>query len=105
MRERLLELAEASSGLRRWIEEQAPRLGTTFPVKRLCDLPDVLAREASRRCLVERGAEAKDLVPDVLDRLVTMARDAATPAKCDFAGGVRVRRRQGIIFAEGEDAE
>jgi tRNA(Ile)-lysidine synthase len=104
LRDRLLEMGEAMGGLRQWIQEESPALEVAFAARRLCDVPELLAREASRRWLVERGVRAQDLAPDVLERLITMARDAASPAQADFPGRLRVRRRRQTIFVEGETA-
>ena len=95
----VLAMGEAMLGLVEWARRTAPVLGESFPVAELAQLPDVLAAESARRWLLERGTAADELSPAVLARLVEMARDAATPPRADFPGGVRVRRGGGRIAA------
>jgi tRNA(Ile)-lysidine synthetase-like protein len=90
-------LAPAMARLIEWARHAAPRLGETFETSELADAPDVLAAEAARAWLVARGAPREALSPSVLERLVTMARDAATPPRAHFPGGMLVRRRRGSI--------
>jgi tRNA(Ile)-lysidine synthase len=97
---RLLKLARALSDLRQWSRRHAPQLAPTFAARQLCDVPRLLAREAARQWLVASGATQRKLADDVLDRLLAMARDAASPARCQFPGGLNVRRKQGMIFFE-----
>jgi tRNA(Ile)-lysidine synthetase-like protein len=97
----LLELGKACAALREWTRSTAPALDHRFAVAELADLPDLLARESARRWLARQGAAADELAPDVLDRLVTMARDAASPARQHFPGRLLVRRRGGSIFVDG----
>jgi hypothetical protein len=75
-------------------------LATQFVASDLADLPDALARESARAWLVAAG-EAHEAAIDgrSIRRLVEMARDAASPARADFPGGVQVVRRRGVIFA------
>jgi hypothetical protein len=40
------------------------------------------------------------VTPEGVQRLVDMARDAASPARLDFPTGVTARRNRGSIFAE-----
>jgi tRNA(Ile)-lysidine synthase len=93
----MLELGRACAAWRGWLDDAAPALGESFNVGALQDLPDPVARHAARRWLRERGAAADDLGPAVVERLVAMARDAATAARQSFPGGLIVRRRKGII--------
>ena len=95
-----MELARACGALRDWVGEYAPDLGRkdVLPVEALRDLPLPLAREGSRRWLAGRGADVKGLTPDVLDRLIEMATDAASPARQHFPGAVLVGRRGGKLF-------
>ena len=60
-------------------------------VAALRDVPRLLARETAKHWLAGRGAPAEYLTGDVLDHQVTMAADAATPARQHFPGGVLVR--------------
>jgi tRNA(Ile)-lysidine synthase len=99
----LLDLAEASAGVKDWLARYAPRPEARLPVATLSDLPPPLASEVARRWLAARGAPAAELSAAVLQRLVDMAADAASPPRQHFPGGVLVRRRGGGLFvAEGE---
>lgn len=97
----LLELGDACRQLRSWETKRAPALPTPqFTAETLSSLPEGLALEAARRWLVNAGSRPEDLTPPVLNRLVEMARDMATPAKQQFPGGLTVRRRGGMVFVE-----
>jgi tRNA(Ile)-lysidine synthase len=96
----LISLADACRGLRDWAAGAAPQLEETFAIDRLGDLPDVLAHESARQWLAERGAPLGELTETVLDRLMEMARDAGTPARADFPGSLRIRRRGGMVSME-----
>jgi tRNA(Ile)-lysidine synthase TilS/MesJ len=95
----LLNLASACGHLRDWVQRAAPTLHECFAAQALHDLPELLARESARRWLVERGAPPAELPPPVLDRLVRLATDAASPVRQHFPGGILVRRRRGRILA------
>lgn len=99
MHEALLALGEACRVTGEWTRGAAPRLEETFAAEQLARLPDVLAHESARRWLRERGAPPEELSEGVLGRLVEMARDAASPPRTHFPGGVLVRRREGIMSA------
>jgi hypothetical protein len=95
----LLELAEAARALSAWVRRHAPRAeGPTLAVTALADVPPLLARETARRWLIDRGAPPDELSGEVLDRLVRMATDAASPPRQHFPGAVLVRRRAGRMF-------
>jgi tRNA(Ile)-lysidine synthetase-like protein len=100
----LRELGRASEGLIGWAREAAPVLGETFAVCELAELPDVLANEAARGWLAVCGAPRDELSAAVLGRLVAMARDAATPPRVNFPGGLWVGRRRGWIGVVGGTA-
>jgi hypothetical protein len=93
----LLDLSAACARLRRWVRSAAPALAETFAVKDLTELPDMLARESARRWLSNRGAPPGELSIFVLDRFLTFARDAASPPRQHFPGGLPVRRGGGVI--------
>jgi tRNA(Ile)-lysidine synthase len=97
-------LARASEELVAWARGTAPELGETFAVDALADLPDVLAAEAARGWLAAREAPRDELSAAVLGRLVAMARDAATPPRANFPGGLWVGRRRGRIGVVRNDA-
>jgi hypothetical protein len=63
----------------------------------------VLAAEAARAWLAGRGAPRDELSAAVLGRLVAMARDAATPPRVNFPGGLWVGRRRGRIGVVASD--
>ena len=94
-----LEVTETCAELVAWMRQRSPRLGDSFPVDAFADLPEPLARESARRWLSERAGGDAEVTPAV-QRLLEMARDAATPARQHFPGGVIVRRRGGKIFAD-----
>jgi tRNA(Ile)-lysidine synthetase-like protein len=98
--EALLDLGARSAALRDWVERTAPRLDERFSVARLADLPTVLARASASRWLRARGVPADELTPQVLGRLITMSRDAASEARWEFPGRVQVRRRGGVMFVD-----
>lgn len=93
----LLDLSRACAALRQWTRRGAPTLGESFAVAELADLPRILAAESARRWLVARAAPADELGPDVIDRLIEMAADAASAPRQHFPGGLLVRRRAGRI--------
>jgi tRNA(Ile)-lysidine synthetase-like protein len=97
----LVDLAASCGALRDWVSPTAPALEERFAAAQLADLPHVLARASAARWLRERGSPADELTPDVLGRLVTMSRDAASPARQHFPGRVLVRRRGGEMFVDG----
>jgi hypothetical protein len=97
----LLELAAACRELTSWTRGAAPTLAETFPTAALAALPPILARQSARRWLIAAGAPAQKLSPAVLDRLASMAADAATPHAQKFPGGLTVRRQSRRIRAGG----
>jgi tRNA(Ile)-lysidine synthase len=96
----LLSLSLACRDLRDWARAHAPVFGETIPVDQLAGLPPLLARQAARAWLISRGAPANLLTPNSLDRLLAMAADAAGPSRADFPGGLRVRRRRGMLLVD-----
>jgi tRNA(Ile)-lysidine synthase len=96
----LLNLGNASRQLQKWLNHSAPRLDERFAVAVLASLPLPVARRSAARWLAERGSPVAQLNSPVCDRLIEMARDAASPARQDFPGGLPVRRRRGVIFAD-----
>ena len=73
-----------------------------MPVCALQDVPAILARPMARKWLLARGAPAGDLLPAVLDRLIAMAADRATPHRQDFPGALKPNphRRRSFLFVE-----
>jgi tRNA(Ile)-lysidine synthase len=96
----LLDLADASAAVKEWLAAHAPPAEPRLPVTLLADLPEPLALEVARRWLTARGAPPAELSRAVLQRLSDMARDAASPPRQHFPGGVLVRRRGGGLFVE-----
>ena len=97
----LLDLAEASAALVAWLRAVGPELGVQFEVAQLRDIPPPVAREAARRWLAARTGAVEEISPIAAQRLVQMALDAASPPRQHFPGALLVRRRGGMIFAEG----
>jgi len=93
----LLDLAAACRHLVAWTDQSAPMLETEFPTKMLRTLPNLLARRSAARWLQSAGAPPADLTPEVLDRLITMAADAATSPKQQFPGHLTAHRRRDRI--------
>jgi tRNA(Ile)-lysidine synthase len=98
--EALIDLATSCRSLSDWADGAAPLLEMSFPTATLAKLPPILARQAARRWLISAGAPPRELLPGVLDRLVEMAIDAATPHAQQFPGGLSVRRKAGIIRSD-----
>lgn len=96
----LLALAEACRILRAWTQIAAPRLDEAFAAARLAALPSILASQSARQWLIDRGIPPKHLVPEVLDRIISMVRDAATPPQQHFPGNKVIRRRAGRVFIQ-----
>ena len=95
-----LQTASACRAWRDWARAVAPVLGETFDVRAIRSTSPPLAVEAVRRWLAERGAPPDELSPAVLSRLVTLATDAASPARVHFPGKILVRRRGGKVFVD-----
>lgn len=93
----LIHLAHICRRLNEWASSQAPRLAESFSAGQLSELPDYIAEAAARDWLIARGAPPGELSEAVLERLIDMARDAASAARVMFPGALIVRRRGGII--------
>jgi tRNA(Ile)-lysidine synthase len=98
---RLLELSDRCRAARDWARGAAPVLPPTFQLSGLRELPPVLAREAAADWLAARGVPRGELAPAVIDRLLAMAADAATPPRQHFPGGVLIQRRGASISRAG----
>jgi hypothetical protein len=98
----LVDVSDAARDLAAWTRRRAPpAAGPELGVAAFRDVPTLLARETARRWLADRGAPAGELTGEVLDRLVLMAADAASPPRQHFPGGILVRRRSGRLFVDG----
>lgn len=84
------------------LDAAAPHLDPSFGIEELWKLPQALARHAARRWLRERGAPGDDVNAATIDRLLAMARDAASPARQHFPGGLLVHRRRGVISVDNK---
>jgi tRNA(Ile)-lysidine synthase len=100
----LIELADACEELTAQLRSASPRLPEIIPVAQLRDVPDPLARVAARRWLAERAGAGIEVPPAAAERLLEMARDAASPPRRHFPGRMLVRRRGGVISAERSSA-
>jgi len=96
----LIGLAERCRSLREWVQEMSPRLDRSFKSRTLADLPSMIARHSAIIWLRRRGVPSDEISPDVIRRLLTMCKDASSPARVQFPGGLTVRRRAGTISAE-----
>jgi tRNA(Ile)-lysidine synthase len=95
--EALIEMAGAMRAMRTWIIESAPLLEERFATVELAGWPMVLAMEAGRRWLIDRGAPAGELRPKVLERFVEFVIDAGLGNRQEFPGRIQVKRKQGWI--------
>jgi tRNA(Ile)-lysidine synthetase-like protein len=93
----LIELSTTCRALRAWARANAPKLGESFEVRIVQQLPEVLAQESVRAWLSERGVPKGEIGPDVIARLLEMVNDAASAARRHFPGKVLVIRRRGRI--------
>lgn len=98
--EALLALAAACRRLTAWTNQSAPTLDSRFSAAALQSIPSILARRSAARWLRSAGAPPDELSGEVLERLVAMAADAATPPAQQFPGGLTIRRRAGRIWSE-----
>jgi tRNA(Ile)-lysidine synthase len=101
----LLELGDGAAGVKRWLGDTCPGVDPQLPVAILQDLPPPLALESARRWLAARGAAKGELSRAVLQRLIGMATDAASPPRQHFPGSVLVRRRAGVLLVDGNGRE
>jgi tRNA(Ile)-lysidine synthetase-like protein len=100
VRDAMIRIGQDSRSIRDWLDMNAPALDAVFMTAALSDLDLPVARHAALRWLIARGVPPAELNTHACDRLVEMARDAASPSRQHFPGGVLVRRRQGKIFVE-----
>lgn len=63
-------------------------------------LPAVLGRRVVRRWLRGRGVGVDRMSMELVDRVVEMARDAASPSRMQLPGGSMLRRRGGRLYLE-----
>jgi tRNA(Ile)-lysidine synthase len=100
----LVDLGASMREWQYWMDTIAPRLAAEFAAVELSRLPFALARHSATRWLVAHAGCAHQACDrDVVARLLAMCRDAASPARADFPGGVRVRRRGGVISVVRSD--
>jgi tRNA(Ile)-lysidine synthase len=96
----LVALAASCRTLVKWVARVSPDGPAALPVDAFDGLPPFVRANAARRWLVrvagvpdERAGHAEAA------RLLAMMDDAASPARVDLAGGVRLQRRRGVITA------
>ncbi len=94
----LIALHEACRRWRAWLSANAPAPGEQLPGALLRGLAPVLAQQTGRQWLHARGVPHDELRRDVVQRLLTMASDAASPAQQSFPGNILVRRRAGRLW-------
>jgi len=95
----LLAIGQASHRLRNWTRSHAPKLDASFDVDEILSLPHALAFESARQWLASRNVSRDELTAPIIERLLTMASDAASAPRVHFPGGILVHRRQGRIWA------
>lgn len=93
----LVELGKASSAAAAWLGRVTPDVPAAMPTDALDGLPGIVRESAARRWLVGVGVPADEVNPGLVERLLTMLDDAASGARADFPGSVRVQRRQGVV--------
>ncbi len=103
LHDRLIRLAQASAELTRWCADAAPALEERFACPALASLPASLARQSAKRWLDDRGLPPGEIDRAAGERLIRMAADAAAPPRGQFAGGIMICRRRGMIFREPSD--
>lgn len=94
----LLAIGRASHHLRAWTKAHAPKLDTSFDVEEILSPPHTLAFESARQWLANRNISREQLTAPIIERLLTMASDAASAPRVHFPGGILVHRRQGRIW-------
>jgi tRNA(Ile)-lysidine synthase len=104
LRDALIHLGHTCRQYKDWLTHISPNLHSDFRVAEIQNLPLAIAREAARKWLTSAGSPPSKLSEEVLDRLVQMANDAATPAHQHFPGRLLVSRRGGRMVFE-EDGE
>lgn len=102
--ESLTTLSAACFALRGWTRAQAPALAPTVYAAELARLPRILADESVRCWLIDRGLPRDQVDSTALERVISMAIDAASPARQELPGGVMVYRRRGTIATERASA-
>lgn len=91
------DLRRECRALHAWVKVYSPLLDRKFAAKELATLPLILARQSAAKWLSDAGCPRDELVPEVLDRLILMTRDASTPARQVFPANVMVHRKAGWI--------
>jgi tRNA(Ile)-lysidine synthase len=100
----LIDLARDCASLMQWLREQSPELGDDFRTETIARLSLLIAREATRTWLQRHAGAETEVSAASAARLLEMATDRATPARQDFPGKLRVRRRGGRIFLDNTNA-
>jgi len=96
---RAMELAQDARTMCDWLDTAAAPLPEVFRARELSDQPTIVARWSAVRWLAARGAPPEECSAAVADRLIDMCRDAASPPRQHFPGGIEVRRRARLISA------
>lgn len=93
-------LHEGLAGLRSWMDQAAGRLDDRFELAAIRGLPRALAEHALRSWLRRQGVRGEDISPQLVDRLLEMVMDAASPARQQLPGGRVIRRTGGRVSME-----
>lgn len=99
--ESLLRLGESSAKLCRWVSASAPAPGAVLHARQTLELPRLLQSELARKWLAAAGVPRDRIDAPVINQLISMLQDAATPARQHFPGKVLVRRSRGTLCAAG----
>jgi tRNA(Ile)-lysidine synthetase-like protein len=99
LRSPLLEVGISMERLQAWVMSHAPRLAERFWSDNVATMPLLLAQQALRQWLRDRGCPAEEITPDVVQRLLILITDAASPPRQDFPGPITIHRKRGWISA------
>ncbi|MBV8780298.1 MAG: tRNA lysidine(34) synthetase TilS [Phycisphaerae bacterium] len=99
MRDALLDLSHHCSRLREWTHKHAPILPESIELAKIQPMSRLLMRAAVSRWLRDRDVPADEISAEVLDRVIMMIEDAASPSHLNLPGAIRLHRRRGTITA------
>jgi len=97
LRDRLIEMATAMQGLRRWLSSLSPVLPEEFDIAAVRGLPSMVVEHSLRRWLGEIGVPPSAIGPAVVARVREMIEDAAAPPRMHLPGKIEIYRRRGRI--------
>lgn len=99
----LLAVADAFGRLSQTLDEQSPCLKPRFSAAELIKHPQLVQLHSLRRWLLDQGVPPDEISLRLLDRLLDMIEDPATPPALTAPGGIQLRRRLGEMFVVTSD--